>query len=160
MHSKLKRAKQFIEDKQIWLASTMGVALMNAQQGIAYATTGGGGGSIKVPKITVKDDGSVDLGGGSGTKATDLKQAWNEAMSNSTFVLGAIAMLSSIFIIGYGLWMTKKAAMEIQSGNANGWNSAGNIAKGTIVGGILLAVVGGILVAAAASGVNLFGGTP
>ena len=150
MHA-IKKAKAFVEDKKWQLAAVAAPVIMTAQSTIAHAA-----GGVKVPKVSVSDDGTVNLG--DGASGTDIKSGFNTLIGNSQFVLGAIVTVAALFILGFGLWRAQKAARELQDNSPMGWQSAGNILKGTIVGGILFAIIGIVLAASAATGANMFTG--
>lgn len=146
----LKNFKDKINESKYALAVAATPLILEVQDFTAFAT-----GGIKVPKVSVSDDGTVDLGskGGSGT---DIKSAFNTLIGNAQFVLGAIVTVVSLIMIGYGFWKVKTASQLLQDNNASGWQAAGGIVKGLVVGGILLATLGVILAASAASGANFF----
>ena len=146
-------ARQFIKDREYALAAAAMPVVWGIQSALsaplAYAS-----GSIKVPKVSVGNDGTVKLG--DGASGTDVKGAFNTLIGNSQFVLGAIVTVASLIVLGFGLWKAKDAAKQLQENSQMGWQSAGAILKGTIVGGILFATIGIILAASATTGANLF----
>ena len=154
MHA-ITTARQFIKDREYALAAAAMPVVWGIQSALsaplAYAS-----GSIKVPEVSVGNDGTVNIG--DGASGTDVKGAFNTLIGNSQFVLGAIVTVAALFVLGFGLWKAQKAARELQDNSATGWQSAGAILKGTIVGGILFATIGIILAASAATGANLFAG--
>lgn len=154
MHA-ISKAKSFVEDKKYALAAAA-MPVVWAAQNVIRSVTAFAAGGVKVPKVSVGEDGTVDLGNnGSGT---DIKQAFNTVIGNSQFVLGMIITVASLFVLGYGLWKAKDAAKQLQDNSPMGWQSAGAILKGTIVAGLLFATIGIILAASAASGANIFAG--
>ena len=150
MHSVLQKTRNFVENRKIELATAVTTTFITAQNGLSAFAAGG----VKVPKITVSDDGTVDLG--SNSSGTDIKSGFNTLIGNSQFVLGAIVTIASLIILGFGLWKAQKAAKELQDNSPMGWSSASAILKGTIVGALLMATLGFVLAASAATGQNMF----
>lgn len=102
---------------------------------------------------TVGADGSVTLKGGD----KDVTGAAGDLMKNGQFIVGLIAGVAALMLIGYGIWYGYKAGKQVQEGNQQGWGSAGKVVAGTIIGGVLMAAVALILGIGAATGNKFFG---
>lgn len=144
------KLKTKAEDLSFKAESAMAIGLMTAMAPIesAFADT-----KIQSNVPTVNSDGSVTLKGGT---TGDPKQAVTKFMGEAQFLVGVVATVVGLSIVGYGIWYSKKASKEIQEGNQQGYKSAGNVLMGTAIGGGLMATVGLVLGLGAAFGMKFF----
>lgn len=101
----------------------------------------------------VGSDGSVTYKGKSG----DATKAVGSLMKNGQFWIGVVAGVAGLILIGFGIWYGMSNSREIQKGNSDGWSGVGKVVAGTIIGGIMMAIIGTILAVGAATGNKVFG---
>lgn len=112
----------------------------------AFAST-----TIKEQAPTVGNDGQVNIQGGQ----SDPAKSVSTLLSQGQFWAGVVAALVGLCITIYGAYRAYHASKAIQDGDQQGWRAVGYITIGTIVGGVILMIVGALLGIGAATGNKL-----
>lgn len=109
--------------------------------------------NIKEQAPTVGNDGQVTLHGGQSDPAKSVATL----LKQGQFWAGVVAGLVGLCITIYGAYRAYHASKAIQDGDQQGWRAVGYITIGTIIGGIILMIVGALLGIGAATGNKIIG---
>lgn len=106
---------------------------------------------IKAPEVD--KSGKVKFkGNGDG----DPQKFVGKIYESGQFWIGVVAGFVGLGIIGFGIWQAFKASKAKMEGNPDAWKQVSNIVTGAIIGGLLIAIIGTVLVVGAATGNKMF----